>query len=181
MKHVLIDGYNLGLEKGTGVATYARNLSYEVGRLGHRTSVLYGHQGLASREPLLREIGFFDSGTAKRQGRLRDLAGLLSPLASRAAAVPVTGRVVTRQFSARLPHYDTLYNAADVFRRANGRFHAWGRTTAVRLPVQPDLAHWTYPLPLRVPGAANLFTLHDLVPLSKKPISRSKGSRDASP
>jgi len=25
---VMIDGFNLGLEKGTGVATYARNLSY---------------------------------------------------------------------------------------------------------------------------------------------------------
>jgi glycosyltransferase involved in cell wall biosynthesis len=165
MKHVLIDGYNLGLEKGTGVATYARNLSHEVGRLGHRTSILYGQQGLSSREPLLREIGFFDSGTIKGQGRLRDLAGLVSPLAARGKVVPVTGRVVTRQFTTRLPHYDTLYNANDVFRRAHGRFQAWGRTTAVRLPTQPDLAHWTYPLPLRVPGAANLFTLHDLVPL----------------
>ncbi|EZP55163.1 glycosyltransferase family 4 protein [Sphingomonas sp. RIT328] len=165
MKHVLIDGYNLGLEKGTGVATYARNLSYELGRLGHRTSVLYGLQGLAAREPLLREIGFFDAGTARPQGRLRDLAGLLSPRAARAAAVPVTGQVVTRQFDARLPHHDTLYNAGDVFRRANGRFHAWGATTTVRLPERPDLAHWTYPLPLRVAGAANLYTLHDLVPL----------------
>ena len=165
MKHVLIDGYNLGLEKGTGVATYARNLSYEVGRLGHRTSILYGQQGLSSREPLLREIGFFDSGITKRQSRLQDLAALVSPLPSRGMAVPVTGRVVTRQFAARLPHYDTLYNAADVFRRAHGRFQAWGRTTAVQLPQRPDLAHWTYPLPLRVPGAVNLFTVHDLVPL----------------
>lgn len=165
MKHVLIDGYNLGLEKGTGVATYARNLSYEVGRLGHRTSILYGQQGLSSREPLLREIGFFDSGITKRQSRLQDLAALVSPLPSRGMAVPVTGRVVTRQFAARLPHYDTLYNAADVFRRAHGRFQAWGSTTAVQLPQRPDLAHWTYPLPLRVPGAVNLFTVHDLVPL----------------
>ena len=165
MKHVLIDGYNLGLEKGTGVATYARNLSYEVGRLGHRTSILYGQQGLSSREPLLREIGFFDSGIAKRQSRLQDLAALVSPLPSRGMAVPVTGRVVTRQFAARLPHYDTLYNATDVFRRAHGRFQAWGSTTAVQLPQRPDLAHWTYPLPLRVPGAVNLFTVHDLVPL----------------
>lgn len=165
MKHVLIDGYNLGLEKGTGVATYARNLSYEVGRLGHHTSILYGQQGLSSREPLLREIGFFDSGITKRQSRLQDLAALVSPLPSRGMAVPVTGRVVTRQFTARLPHYDTLYNAADVFRRAHGRFQAWGSTTAVQLPQRPDLAHWTYPLPLRVPGAVNLFTVHDLVPL----------------
>ncbi|HTG38421.1 glycosyltransferase family 1 protein [Sphingomonas sp.] len=165
MKNVLIDGYNLGLEKGTGVATYARNLSLEVGRLGHRTSVLYGLGAPPARDPLLREIAFFDSETSTRRSRLRDLAGIVSPLAARAAAVPVTGAVVTRQFGARLPHYDTLYNAPDLFRRAHGRFHAWGRVTPVRLPARVDLAHWTYPLPLRVPGAANLYTLHDLVPL----------------
>lgn len=165
MKHILIDGYNLGLEKGTGVATYARNLSEEVGRLGHRTSVLYGHGITGSREPLLREIAFFDSETSARRSRLRDLAGIVSPRAARAAVVPVTGAVITRQFGARLPHYDALYNAPDVFRRAHGRFQAWGDITSVRLPERPDLAHWTYPLPLRVPGAANLYTLHDLVPL----------------
>ena len=165
MKHVLIDGYNLGLEKGTGVATYARNLSYEVGRLGYRTSVLYGHREAASRDPLLREIAFFDSESGARRSRLRDLAGIVSPLAARADTVPVSGRVVTRQFRAQLPHHDDLFNAADVFRRAHGRFHAWGSTTDIRLPVRADLAHWTYPLPLRAPGAANLYTLHDLVPL----------------
>ena len=41
---LLIDGYNLGLEKGTGVATYARNLSYEIANLGHRVSVVYGNE-----------------------------------------------------------------------------------------------------------------------------------------
>lgn len=165
MKHVLIDGYNLGLEKGTGVATYARNLSHEVGRLGHHTSVLYGNRAPASRDPLLREIAFFDSEAAGSRGRLHDLVGVVSPLPARPRAVPVTGQVVTRQFSARLPHHDALYNAPDVFRRAHGRFHAWGRTTAVQMPARTDLAHWTYPLPLRVAGAANLYTLHDLVPL----------------
>lgn len=165
MKHVLIDGYNLGLEKGTGVATYARNLSEEVGRLGHRTSVLYGHGGTSARDPLLREIAFFDGETGRRQSRLRDLTGIVSPLAARAQQVPVTGRVVARQFGGRLPHHDVLYGAPDIFRRAHGRFHAWRAFTDVRVPEPVDVAHWTYPLPLRVPGAANLYTLHDLVPL----------------
>ncbi len=63
---ILIDGYNLGLEKGTGVATYARNLSYEIGNLGHRVSVVYGNSLGTPRSPLLREIGFFDSGEKER-------------------------------------------------------------------------------------------------------------------
>lgn len=165
MRHVLIDGYNLALEKGTGVATYARNLSHELGRLGHRTSVLYGQGELASREPLLREIAFFDSDGGPRRSRLRDAVRLVSPLVTRAREVPRSGMVVTRHLDGRLPHHDVLYNAPDLFRLAHGRFQVWGRPTEVRLPARVDLAHWTYPLPLRVPGAANLYTLHDLVPL----------------
>jgi hypothetical protein len=42
MKNIMIDGYNLGMEKGTGVATYARNLSYELHNLGFGVSTLYG-------------------------------------------------------------------------------------------------------------------------------------------
>ena len=48
MARVLIDGYNLGLEKGTGVATYARNLSYEIAGLGHEVDVLYGNNASAT-------------------------------------------------------------------------------------------------------------------------------------
>ena len=37
MARILLDGYNLGLAKGTGVATYARNLSRDqADRIGHR-------------------------------------------------------------------------------------------------------------------------------------------------
>lgn len=165
MKHVLIDGYNLGLEKGTGIATYARNLSRELGRLKLRTSVLYGNRGSTSRDPLLREIAFFDDGAGARSSPLRDLAGIVSPLAARAVEIPVTGRVLTRQFAGRLPSHDHIVNAPGVFSRASSRFDAWRRMTSVTLPSRPDLAHWTYPLPLRAPGAANLYTLHDLVPL----------------
>ena len=35
----------------------------------------------------------------------------------------------------------------------------------IRLPEPVDVAHWTYPLPIRVEGAKNVYTLHDLVPL----------------
>ncbi|WP_431268720.1 hypothetical protein [Dankookia sp. P2] len=39
---VFLDGYNLALNQGTGVATYARNLSFALERLGHQVGVLYG-------------------------------------------------------------------------------------------------------------------------------------------
>src|SRR5918998_657244 len=57
---VFIDGYNLALDQGTGVATYARNLSFALGRLGFEVGVLYGTRPTTSVDPLIREIAFFD-------------------------------------------------------------------------------------------------------------------------
>jgi hypothetical protein len=37
---IFIDGYNLSLQQGTGVATYARNLSFSLRDLGAEVGVL---------------------------------------------------------------------------------------------------------------------------------------------
>jgi glycosyltransferase involved in cell wall biosynthesis len=169
VKRVLIDGYNLGLEKGTGVATYARNLSYELNALGHEVAVLYGNRSAPSRETLLREITFFDSNVGDRN-RLLDLIddvqrALLGPLRQIAVPVPLTGKVISRQFAARLPYFDHIYNATDVFSRSHSAFKLWQGITSVGLAERPDLAHWTYPVPLKIKKTPNIYTLHDLVPL----------------
>lgn len=169
MGRILIDGYNLGLEKGTGVATYARNLSYEIANLGHEVDVLYGNRASATRDELLREIYFFDSSVDERIKWLEILdqayQAIQGPLTFRAKQIPVTGRVITRTFESRLPRFDRLYNAPDLFMRAQSAFKLWKQPLAIRLPQKPDLAHWTYPIPLKVPGRPNIYTLHDVVPL----------------
>lgn len=169
MSRILIDGYNLGLEKGTGVATYARNLSYEIANLGHEVDVLYGNRASATRNDLLREIYFFDSSVDERIKWLEMLdqayQAIQGPMAFKAKQIPVTGRVVTRTFQSRLPKFDRLYNAPDLFMRSQNAFKLWKMLLAVRLPEKPDLAHWTYPIPLRVRGRPNIYTLHDVVPL----------------
>jgi glycosyltransferase involved in cell wall biosynthesis len=169
MSRILIDGYNLGLEKGTGVATYARNLSYEIANLGHEVDVLYGNRASATRNDLLREIYFFDSSVDERIKWLEILdqayQALQGPMAFKAKQIPVTGKVITRTFQSRLPKFDRLYNAPDLFMRAQSAFKLWKRPLTVRMPDKPDLAHWTYPIPLRVPGRPNIYTLHDVVPL----------------
>ncbi|MDJ0979100.1 MAG: glycosyltransferase family 1 protein [Erythrobacter sp.] len=169
MARLLIDGYNLGLEKGTGVATYARNLSYEIGHLGHRVDVLYGNRMSTTRDDLLSEIYFFDGGGEERIRILEILEqiqqAIHGPLTFRAKPVPVTGRVITRTFASRLPHYDRLFNSPDLFARAQSAFKLWQRPSTIRLQEKPDLAHWTYPIPLWVKGRPNIYTLHDVVPL----------------
>lgn len=170
MARVLIDGYNLALDKGTGVATYARNLSLELHRNGHDVAVLYGKRSSTSRDPLLREVSFFDGKTGPRPGSRPDVLdqvghAIRGPLGQKAVEVPTTGRVIAQAFAGRLPYFDTLYNAPDGFRRAQSAFKLWGGLSDIRLPERPDLAHWTYPLPVQVRGRPNIYTLHDLVPL----------------
>jgi glycosyltransferase involved in cell wall biosynthesis len=167
-KRVLIDGYNLALEAGTGVATYARNLSQRLHELDHEVNVLYGMRS-APADPLLREVAFFDAGPRKRSvvsQWLRSARGwFASSLGVRPVQVPVTGKVVIRHLQDRLPYFDRLWNTPDLFVRARAHHRTFFDRLAVRLDPAPDIAHWTYPLPLRVAGAKNIYTLHDLVPL----------------
>jgi glycosyltransferase involved in cell wall biosynthesis len=166
---IFLDGYNLDLEQGTGVATYARTLSYRLGALGAEVGVLYGARNPTPKDPLMREVRFFDARGDDRQkiaGFIKDVRRLLGvPFGATAREVPVTGSVITRAFEARLPHFDRLYNYERLFGLALAGFKLWNLRMPVRLPHRPDIMHWTYPLPLKVPGAKNIYTLHDLVPL----------------
>lgn len=165
---IAIDGFNLGLDKGTGVATYGKNLSRTAKALGHEVGVLYGRRSVKSKNPLLTEIAFFDvaAGPSKRF-----FNGIRHLLESSAAAygcevdtVTLTGRVVTDSMKDRLPAFDHLWNSSHVYDRCHTGFRWFGRFGQVTLPGV-DIAHWTYPLPIKAQNAANIYTLHDLVPL----------------
>ena len=169
MTRILIDGRNLGLEKGTGVATYARNLSYELHAMGYGVDVLYGYGAGPSRNALMREIAFFDANHGDRDRLAAAIEAvrsrMLGPLGRFAYEVPISGRVVARTFSARLPYYDRIVNSTNVFSRSQATFSAWKMMSRVSMTNPPDIAHWTYPLPLRLKGRANVYTMHDMVPL----------------
>ena len=165
---VMIDGYNLALESGTGVATYARNLSFTAGELGYRTEILYGTRA-ASVDPLLREIAFFDQKSGVPWPFLEALRYatqlVTSPLGVSAKEVPLSGKVISRAFQSRMPHYDKIWNVPELFPRSYLHFKTYQRFLRVHGVTRPNLMHWTYPLPIRMPGTLNIYTLHDLVPL----------------
>ena len=79
--------------------------------------------------------------------------------------VPVTGRVIASPFAARMPHFDRLLNVFELFEVAQRYFRRTQRFLTVRIPDPPAIMHWTYPLPIQIEGARNIYTLHDLVPL----------------
>ncbi|HVT26451.1 MAG TPA: glycosyltransferase family 1 protein [Lacipirellulaceae bacterium] len=173
-KRVLIDGFNLGLEAGTGVATYARNLTFCARDLGYHVDVLYNVRAAPGSNKLMREIAFFDANVGKPLKLLEwirysmEAARIGSGVTAR--EVPITGQVIADTFKSRLPYFDKIWNYPDVFGRAERHFYMTSFLYAMRMPVRlqhhaVDLAHWTYPLPVYMPGARNIYTLHDLVPL----------------
>jgi glycosyltransferase involved in cell wall biosynthesis len=169
---IMVDGFNLALTQGTGVATYARNLTFNLKALGHEVHVLYGLRPAPHRSASMREISFFDdavpSGVLQRVSEaIHRQTGLISALVRPLLPydVPISELVVKNQFANRMPSFDKLWNAPSLFERAHRAFHYFGREVSVDLNFPLELMHWTYPLPTRVKGAKNIYTLHDLVPL----------------
>src|SRR6218665_3461819 len=48
---------------------------------------------------------------------------------------------------------------------ARRHFRLYGSFMDAAYEKSAAIAHWTYPLPVRLKGAANIYTIHDLVPL----------------
>lgn len=125
-KRIMIDGRNLSLEKGTGVATYARNLSYCLHNNGYKVEILYGSRAAPGLSDLMKEIAFFDSNAGDMPKWLLMLKGMndliTAPLGYSAEKVPITGTVIIDTFKNRLPYFDEIYNSPDVFRKSHNSF-----------------------------------------------------------
>jgi glycosyltransferase involved in cell wall biosynthesis len=169
-----LDGYNLAMARGTGVATYGRNLSQAFRGLGRSIDVLYGVDVPKGSPPDLRETLFFAALGEGRSGaeapdkltfRRAIRRAFLSPATRDLVEIPVSGRVDARAMADRLPAFDRLFSLPSLFYLGARHFRRYGRFMTVRVPDPPAIMHWTYPLPLRLEGARNLYTLHDLVPL----------------
>ena len=164
-----IDAFNLARSHGTGVATYGHILARTASALGHDVSLLFGSKTGNSRDSLLNEVVLMDAGRdsekklpipALVQRGVSGLTGTLS--ARRGFEVPMSGHVV---MPIGLPlETNRLWNVPNLYFNADIAFRVTGRFTPVA-NYGVDLAHWTYPLPVRMPKARNIYTLHDLVPL----------------
>lgn len=167
--NIMIDGYNLGLEHGTGVATYARTLSSSAASLGHDVSILYGLDRRSRYDGAFNEVFFFDGATREKKwgasykAAARHIASRYWPIIP--DEIHLKGTVVLDAMPRKMPTHSKLWNASRLYGSARDSFKATGRFTAVKTPHPVDIAHFTYPLPVKVSGAKNIYTLHDLVPL----------------
>lgn len=165
-----IDGFNLSLPEGTGVATYGFGLAKTVASMGHSVTGLFGLAAGAKEET--RELLFFEhfgrgNGKWNRKAlRSSVVRWFGAPWRwPRCYEIPQSGLVETRSFGARLPKLDRILSSPHLFAIASAHFRIFGRFLDVRIPNPPAIMHWTYPLPVRLVGAKNVYTLHDLVPL----------------
>ena len=170
MSHIIFDGFNLALEEGTGVATYARMLIRVARELGHKVGVIYGSPQAPSRNPVLREIGFFDEQRATKKSLPREMLNYVGGqfryyLPVRPKPVELSGVVITRQFDDIIPPHDDIFVTRNLFTNAERHFALSKTFVDLAFDPRPDIFHCTYQLPLRTKSACNVYTIHDLVPL----------------
>ncbi len=166
---VAVDGYNLALPRGTGVATYGIGLVKAIRDMGCAVDGVFGLN--AGDERKTRELLFFDAfareqpfGRAERKRYVRRaMWRTLLPLNMQ--QIPMTDDVEKRGIGDRFPTFERLFNYPYLFQLASARFKLTGSFLPIRVPNPPQIMHWTYPVPVRMLGAKNVYTLHDLVPL----------------
>lgn len=135
---VCLDSRMLCDVAGTGVATYARVLAGCLAGAGAVSVVLDDGRG---------------QGGPQRSRVARWIA---------AAQTSTRAAVAHRQ----LEEAPVQWVARDIFREAQIFFNLHGRLLPVAFDRPPEVMHWTYPVPLHVVGARNLYTIHDLIPLT---------------
>jgi glycosyltransferase involved in cell wall biosynthesis len=139
---ICVDGRMLGGE-GTGVTSYAATLIRVLDEAGAPPLVLFGGA---------------PAGAASRTRRLlRQVKAALTAV-RRARPIAHGNRV-------------SALIAPDLFGQAYIHFRLYGRLMPVRLPGPPGIMHWTYPVPLRASGWRNIYTVHDVIPLTSAALT----------
>lgn len=169
-RRILIEADNLVLPKGTGIATYARNLAAGLSSLGYELDALVGvARNLPKKHAVLNRMSYFDPAPPKKL-KLKTKA-MLAVRRSIGAPFGVTPVPLLKSDAVIDPdpgRFAGFENVHTVFRlHEQARSHFYARGTPMKVNVQPgyDLFHATQAIPLRVAGIPNIYTIHDLIPL----------------
>lgn len=169
-----IDGFNLAMGEGTGVATYGRSLAEACRTLGRKVDLVYGLNVPPQARPEQRETLFFAALAERlsseqlppRWSLKRSLRRLcLRPGTRELVDIPTSGRVILKGVADVMPAFDRLVTLNALFHVGERYLRRFGRLMPVRMQCPPEIMHWTYPVPVRMVGSRNVYTIHDLVPL----------------
>lgn len=172
MTAICIDGHNLAMETGSGIATYGRTLLDGLKTVGISGQLLHAPLSPIPADPLLREVITGDA-------RWRRVAALTRPRSNRRiqAALARFGRTAHHveptgatlwPAHGEVPAVDAYWLSQDLFRIANRAFSNDRVMTPLRFESEhkaPDAMHWTYPTAVKARSTPNIYTIHDLIPL----------------
>ena len=170
-KSICVDGYNLSLPQGSGITTYGRNLLDAIDRMGFEGEVLYGPEVKPGRDNVLNEIALADAHRERRkmQKAVRYSKTITTRFGRSAVLVEPSGEVIWPERMGGQPLARRYRSSQDLYFLANRGFHRHGAMTPLTLKSGahhgPDLMHWTSTLPIYARDAANIYTIHDLIPL----------------
>ena len=173
-KTVLVDGFNLGLKKGSGIKTYGMTLLDAYQKLGYEVGVLLDNHYANSKDDLLNEVNLFDQDEIKPKitlssGLFRYLRAITYVLRKRRGSmiVPKVVEPDPENYLSKVggKKYHYIENISDVYNVANRWFALTHKITSLKLHKKPDIFHLTTPWPIKVKGVKTVVTIHDLIPL----------------
>lgn len=175
MTSICIDGFNISLRKGSGIATYGRNLLENLRDIGFGTQIIYGPENERRSTNVLNEVGLVDAERPDKKLSRRDKSKrfretFLSRFGRDAYPITPSGEVIWPSHGGGRPAVDNFWASQKIFSYGNRAFAAYGKETPVRFLKEgsvkaPDVMHWTSTLPLYAKGLPNIYTIHDLIPL----------------
>jgi len=172
MTTVCIDGFNIALTRGSGIATYGRNLLVNARAIGLGTQVLYGPPAPRKSSNVLNEAALVDADQPPRKMKKsqRFRRTFLSRFGHMAWPISPSGEIIWPSRGGGRPDADAYWASQDLFHIAQRAFSAYGAETPVSFDPNaavkaPDVMHWTATVPLHARGVPNIYTIHDLIPL----------------
>ena len=172
---VLCEALNASKKGGTGIATYIRSLAKAATGAGFDfDGLLHSYLPLDRRNKVVAEIELYDVNNRTVSGLtryielpFRYLIGV--PFGIRGIPLPERDQsvLVSSDFGERSAKsgFSKTYAARMFEELSNLHFDRFGARATLRLDAKHEIFHATHPIPLMKKGAANIYTIHDLVPL----------------
>lgn len=167
MPKICIDAFNISLSKGTGIATYGRNLLNAVSAIGCNAEVLFGTRGASKRhvtESILAEGEREDKISVKKSRRFFET---INTRFGRSAYIVAEDKsVIWDERNGGRPNAQRFWSSPNLYYYSQRAYDAYGSITPVDFNGErPDIFHLTTPLPLFGRGVVNICTFHDIIPL----------------
>lgn len=165
--NVLVDGYNLEMQKGTGIKTYGVNLVNTLISLGANVDLLCS-RNVSSSSPFLLESTFFDNQDNIDFSKIEMLLLAVKQYFRKVKEIPISNFVVKQNSDfifECLTHSGKVFNSIQCYTLANNLYKLFQTQSTLTVPKKIDIWHTTYPIPIKIKNAKRITTIHDLIPL----------------